>query len=156
MFIKWYITFSPKKELLAKNQNQFFLQFFERKPEKLGKIFFSHILLFDSKPDHNSALHAKIREKSLVIDSRIEFPNPMLMTLDRVKIIFSPLWFWIKKTKSQFRSACKNQREISSNKVGRILWSLGGEICGKRGGWYVERGKCNIESELSLLSVSSN
>ena len=58
---------------------------------------FPHILLFDSKLDHNSALHAKIREKSLVIKSRIKFPDPMLMTLDRGKITFSPLWFLILK-----------------------------------------------------------
>ena len=60
-----------------------------------------NILLFDSKLDHNSALHAKIREKSLLIESRIEFPDPMLMTLDRGKIrgkiTFSPLWFLILK-----------------------------------------------------------
>ena len=48
-----------------------------------GKNIFSlHFFLFDSKLDHNSALHAKIREKSLVIESRIEFPDPMLITLD--------------------------------------------------------------------------
>ena len=64
------------------------------------KIFFPHILLFDSKLENNSAQHAKIIEISLLIDSRIEFPDPMLMTLDRGKIsgkgFFSPLWFWIK------------------------------------------------------------
>ena len=32
-----------------------------------------------------------------IIESRIEFPDPMLMTLDRGKIIFSPLWFLILK-----------------------------------------------------------
>jgi len=47
------------------------------------------------KLDHNSGLHAKIREKSLLIESRIEFLDPMLMTLDRGKIIFFPLWFLI-------------------------------------------------------------
>ena len=62
----------------------------------MREIFFSHILLFDSKLDHNSALHAKIREKSLIIESRIEFPDTMLMTLDMGKITFSPLWFLIK------------------------------------------------------------
>ena len=46
---------------------------------------FPHILLFDSKLDHNSALHAK------------------------------------------------NQREISSNKVRRLIWPLGGGKCGKGG-----------------------
>ena len=30
-----------------------------------------------------------------IIESRIEFPDPMLMTLDRGKIIFSPLWVLI-------------------------------------------------------------
>ena len=32
-----------------------------------------------------------------IIKSKIEFPDPMLMTLDRGKIIFFPLWFLIKK-----------------------------------------------------------
>jgi len=35
----------------------------------MGKIFFPNILLFDSKLDHNSALHAKIRVKSLLLKS---------------------------------------------------------------------------------------
>ena len=43
------------------------------------------IFIFDSKLDHNSVLHEKITEIS-VIKSRIEFPDPMLMTLDRGKI----------------------------------------------------------------------
>ena len=169
-------------------------QSFRKKPEKCGKFFSPHILLFDLKLDHNSARHAKIREKSLLIDSRIEFPDPILMTLDRGKIIFSPLWFlilkldhnsglhakirvqnwvychkvsefrhprWtyhkvfekclknagkirgevivpkfcclIKKTRSQFRSACKkSERNISSYKVRRLL-GLSGRICGKGG-----------------------
>ena len=61
-------------------------QSFWKKPEKCGKKIFPHILLFDSKLDHISALHAKIREKSLLIESRNEFPYPILMTLDRGKI----------------------------------------------------------------------
>ena len=54
------------------------------------------------------------------------------------------------KTKSQFRSACKSQREICSYKVGRLLWSLGERKCGKRGGLYKEKGKCNIKSRIEF------
>ena len=68
---------------------------FEKKPEKLGKFLFLTFCFFDLKLDHNSAMHAKIREKSLVIESRIEYPNPMLKISG--KIIFPPLWFWIQK-----------------------------------------------------------
>ena len=45
------------------------------------------------------------------------------------KLFFSHFGLGL-KTRSQFRSACKNQREISSNKVGRLLWPLGGGKCG--------------------------
>ena len=38
---------------------------------------------------------------------------------------FFPNLVFDSETKSQFRSAAKNQREISSNKVGRLLWPLG-------------------------------
>ena len=107
LFIKLYITFSPKKELLPKNL--FINSVFYR--------IFPHILLFDSKLDHNSALHAKIREKSLLIESRIEFPYPILMTLDRGKIsgkiILSQLWFLIQKLDHNSALHAKNQREIS-------------------------------------------
>ena len=65
--------------------------------------------MFDSKLEHNSALHAKIREKSLLIDSRTDFRQG--------KHYFLPTLVFDFKTRSQFRSACKNQREISSNKV---------------------------------------
>ena len=92
-------------------------QSFWKKPEKCGKKIFPHILLFDSKLDHNSALHAKIREKSLLIESRIEFPYPILMTLDRGKIsgkiILSQLWFLIQKLDHNSALHAKNQREIS-------------------------------------------
>ena len=97
-------------------------------------IFSPHFFLFHSKLDHNSALHAKIREKSLVIESRIEFPDPMLITLDRGKIIFSPLWFLIKNLDHNSGLHTKIREKNSSNKVGRLLWPVGGEICGKRGG----------------------
>ena len=56
------------------------------------------------------------------------------------KIIFPTLRVLIKKTRSQFRSACKNQREISSNKVRRLLWPLGRGKCGKGGGNGIRRG----------------
>jgi hypothetical protein len=100
--------------------------------------------LFDSKLDHNSALHAKIREKSLLIESRIEFPYPILMTLDRRKISgkisFSPLWVLIKKLDRNSGLHAKNQRDISSNKVRRLLWPLGRGKCGKGGGNGIRRG----------------
>jgi len=34
----------------------------------------------------------------------------------------------------------KSERSLYSYKVGRLLWSLGGEICGERGGNYIRRG----------------
>jgi len=46
---------------------------------------------------------------------------------------FSYILMFNSKTRSQFRSACKNQREISSNKVRRLLWPLGEGKCGKGG-----------------------
>ena len=46
------------------------------------------------------------------------------------KLFFPHFGFGL-KTRSQFRSACKNQREISSDKVGRLLWFLGGKYTGK-------------------------
>ena len=65
---------------------------FEKCGENKGKKYFSYILLFDSKLDHNSGLHAK------------------------------------------------NQREISSYKVRRLLWTLGGRNAGKGGGNGIRRG----------------
>ena len=119
-------------------------QSFWKKPEKCGKKIFPHILLFHSKLDHNSALHAKIREKSILIESRIEFPYSILMTLDRGKIrgkiSFSPLWVLIKKLDRNLGLHAKNQREISSNKVRRLLWPLGKGKCGKGGGNGIRRG----------------
>ena len=81
-----------------------------------------------------------IREKSLLIESRIEFPYPILMTLDRRKISFSPLWFLIQKLDHNSALHAKNQREISSNKVRRLLWPLGRGKCGKGGGNGIRRG----------------
>ena len=46
------------------------------------------------------------------------------------KLFFPHFGFGL-KTISHFRSACKNQREISSDKVGRLLWFLGGKYTGK-------------------------
>ena len=91
----------------------------------------------------------KIREKSLVIKSeslfaRIEFPYPILMTLDRRKIsgkiIFPILRVLIKKLDRNSGQYAKNQREISSNKVRGLLWPLGGGKCGKGGGNGIRRG----------------
>ena len=47
------------------------------------------------------------------------------------KIIFPPLWVLIKKLDHNSGLHAKNQREISSNKVRRLLWPLGGGKCGK-------------------------
>ena len=78
----------------------------------------------------------KEREK-WIIESRIEFPDPMLMTLDtspgpitkflkkcpknagkmRGKIIFSLLWCLIQKLDHNSGLHAKNQREISKNEV---------------------------------------
>ena len=44
----------------------------------------------------------------------------------------------------------KNQREISSNKVGRLLWLLEGENAGKGGKWYKERVKWIIKSRIEF------
>ena len=53
--------------------------------------------------------------------------------------LFFPTFVFDSKTRSQFSHA-KNQREISSNKVRRLLWPLGGGKCGKGGGNYIRRG----------------
>ena len=51
----------------------------------------------------------------------------------------------------------KNQREISSNKVRRLLWPLGEGKCGKGGKWYKGRGKCIIKSKIGFPDlISSN
>ena len=75
MFIKLNITFSPKKELVAKN---FFINsvFYKIIGEvnmdltkflkKYGKTYFSLRFVFGSILDHISAVHAKIRVKSLL------------------------------------------------------------------------------------------
>ena len=67
------------------------------------------------------------------------------------KISFSPLWFLIQKLDHNSGLHAKNQRDISSNKVRRLLWSLGGVNCGKGGRkFYKERGKCIIRSRIEL------
>ena len=66
-----------------------------------------------------------------IIESRIEFPDPILITLDtshgpitkflknagktRRKIIFFPLWCLIRKLEHNSGLHAKNQREISKN-----------------------------------------
>ena len=125
-----------------------------------GKIIFPTICCLIQKLDHNLGLHAKLERISrsdirgllwplgrrkcgiggkwykergkCIIESRIEFPNAMLMTLDtphgpntkflkkclknagKIKEkIFPPLWFLIKKTRSQFSPACqKSERYL--------------------------------------------
>ena len=71
-----------------------------------------------------------------IIESRIEFPDSMLMTLDTPHglfyfIIFPPLWCLIQKLDHNSGLHAKNQREISSNKVRRLLWPVGRGKCGK-------------------------
>ena len=80
-------------------------------------IFFPPIFLFDSTLDHNSALHAKISEKSLLIESRIEFPDPMLMTLD----------------KGKFNSGlhAKNQRDIFKKQSEKSTLKIHANCCYK-------------------------
>ena len=75
-----------------------------------------------------------------IIESRIEFPDPMLMTLDTPhgpnakflkkcpknegKIIFSPLWCLIQKLDHNSRLHAKNQREISKNEVPTLCMEM--------------------------------
>ena len=55
------------------------------------------------------------------------------------------------KTRSQFSSACKNQREISIVKKSEGFFGLlEGENAGKGGEWYKERGKCIIKSRIEF------
>jgi hypothetical protein len=56
------------------------------------------------------------------------------------KIIFPPLWVLIKKLDHNSGLHAKNQREISSNKVRRLLLPLGGGKCGKGGRNGISRG----------------
>ena len=97
--MKLYITFSPKKVLLAKNLliNSVFLQknwwgkhglitkFLKKSLKNAGKKFSPHFVVwFKTRSQFSSA--CKNQRKSLLIQSRIEFPYPILMTLDRGKI----------------------------------------------------------------------
>ena len=111
-------------------------------------------MLFDSKLDHNSALHAKIREISLLIDSRIEFPDPLLMTLDRGKIIYSPLWFLILKLdhNSGLLAKIREKFLVLSLKASMVFRR---EKMQEKGGNYIRRKGISIKCpELSLLSQS--
>ena len=85
--------------------------------------------------------------------SRIEFPDPMLMTLDtphgpitkflkkchknagkmRGKIIFQPFWVLIQKLDHNSGLQAKNQREISNNKFRMLPWPFGWRKCDIRG-----------------------
>ena len=82
------------------------------------------------------------------IRSRIELPDPMLMTLDtphgpntkflkkflknagkiKGKIIFPPLWFLIKKLDPNSGLHAKIQRDISKNKVRKAPHPLYGNV----------------------------
>ena len=53
---------------------------------------------------------------------------------------FFPLWCLIQKLDHNSGLLAKNQREISSNKVGRLLWRFGGGKCVKGGGNGIRRG----------------
>ena len=50
------------------------------------------------------------------------------------KIIFPTFCCYIQKLDHNSGLHAKIKRVISSNKAGRLLWSLGGRKCGKRGG----------------------
>ena len=52
-----------------------------------------------------------------------------------------------------FDVACKNQREISSNKVGRLLWPLRGEISGKREGILKGEGEMQYRVHYSVYRL---
>ena len=112
--------------------------------------------MFDLKLDHNSALHAKIREKSLLIESRIKFPDPMLMILERGKITFSPLWFLILKLYYNSGLHAKSERNLYSLviKSEGFIGLYVEKYAGKGEELYKERGKCNIESRIEF-TVSS-
>ena len=56
------------------------------------------------------------------------------------EINFSPLWCLIKKLDHNSGLHAKNQREISSNKVRRLLWPFEGGKCGNGGGNSIRRG----------------
>ena len=58
----------------------------------------------------------------------------------REKLFFPTLRVLIKKLDHNSALHAKNQREISSNKVRRLLWPLGGEKCGKGRGNGIRRG----------------
>jgi len=74
--------------------------------------------LFDSKLDHNSALHAKIREKSLVIESKIEFPEKMSEKCG--KNYFSLPQFLIKKYISKNKVRRYSEYNLKSDSLENI------------------------------------
>ena len=81
--------------------------------------------------------------------SRIEFPE--ILRGNRGKYYFSPFWFLIQKLDHNSALHAKNQREISNNKVRRLLWPLGGGKCGKGGGNGIRRGGNALQNpELSF------
>ena len=57
--------------------------------------------------------------------------------------LFFPTFVFDSKTRSQFSHA-KNQREISNDKVKRLLWPFGGGKCGNGGELYRKSWKCII------------
>ncbi len=95
-------------------------------------------------------LGIKIERKA---DGTLEWTQPTLtqsilkdLKLDgeeiKGKISFSPLWFLIQKLDHNSGLHAKNQKEISSNKVRRLLLPLGrGEMWERGRKWYKERGK---------------
>ena len=84
----------------------------------------------------------------------MHFPLSLYLFPFQWKSYFFPHFGFGLKTRSQFRSACKNQREISSDKVGRLLWSLGGKYAGKGGEMVYGEGemqyRVRIEFTVSL------
>ena len=67
----------------------------------------------------------------MVLTQSFEKNDRKMREMMRGKIIFSPLWCLIQKLDPISGLHAKNQREISSNKVGRLLWPLEGENAGK-------------------------
>ena len=89
------------------------------------------------------------RGGNALFSPELGFPNLIFMTLDtphgpitkflkncaknEVEHFFPPFWCLIQKLDLNSGLLAKNQREISSNKVRRLLWPFGGGKCRKGG-----------------------
>ena len=83
-----------------------------------------------------------------LFDYRLDCFRSFLLSISRQNKI-SPLWFLIQNLDHNSALHAKNQREISSNKVRRLLCLQEGENAGGRK-WYKERGKWIIESRIEF------